>query len=138
VNPHQRGVEWLNEQGWPTQHVAVSKYYTADEAWPRTPVWWFEFPMRKAAENPFGFVNLLCTPAANGSGYHHLWVPMGLFLACKHHLGFRDDGDKFSLYLSAEESRLFRELRGDGQIEFGVFKVEWDNDEGAQAIDTSD
>jgi hypothetical protein len=95
--------------------------------------------MRKATEDRVGFVNLLCGLPANGSDYHHLWVPMGLLLACKHHLGFRDDGGRFSLYLSAEESRLFRELRGDGQIEFGVFTVDWSKDsERAEAIPITD
>ena len=36
----------------------------------------------------------------------------------------REKEKKFSLYLSAEEARLFRELRGGGQIEFGVFWVD--------------
>ncbi len=90
---------------------------------PRRPVWWFEFAHATAAENPSGWLNLLCGVAENSSEYHHLRVPMGLFLACKHLLGFRDDGDRFSLYLSAEMPTLFREIRGEGRVEFAVFRV---------------
>jgi len=125
MNSRRSGLEWLRKRGRTSgERVVVSKYYTPDEAWPRTPVWWFEFPASHAITDRFGFLNLLCEVAVSSSDYHHLRVPMGLFLACKHHLGSRDAGNRFSLYLSAEESRLFRELRGEGQIELGVFKLD--------------
>ena len=125
MDTRKSGLEWLRKKGRATdERVAVSKYYTSDEAWPRTPVLWFEFPTDSATKDRFGFLNLLCQFATNSPEFHHLRVPMGLFLACKHHLGLREKEEKFSLYLSAEEPRLFRELRGGGQIEFGVFRVD--------------
>jgi hypothetical protein len=105
------------------ERLVVSKYYTADEAWPRKPVWWFEFPATHASKDRFGFLNMLCEVPEDNSDYHHLRVPMGLFLACKRHLGTRDEGQRFSLYLSAEKTRLFQECRGTGQIEFKAFRV---------------
>ena len=124
MNTRQRGLAWLRKKGRATDEpVIVSKYYTAEEAFPRTPVWWFEFPSA-ATDDRLALLNLLCEVSPDSSEFHHLRVPMGLFLACKHHLGYRDEGDKFSLYLSAEKPRLFREIRGDGRIEFGVFKVD--------------
>lgn len=125
MNSRQSGVEWLSKRGRATdERVVVSKYYLADESWSQTPVWWFEFAAASATEDRFGFLNLLCGVAPNSPDYHHLRVPMGLFLACKHHLWHRDNGERVSLYLSAEEPTLFREIRGDGRIEFGVFKVD--------------
>jgi hypothetical protein len=125
MNSRRSGLEWLRKKGRTTgEPTVVSKYYTADEAWPGTPVWWFEFPTSSVASDRFGFLNLLCGVAPNSSEYHHLRVPIELFVARKHDLGLRDGGDKFSLYLSGEDRRLFREIRGDGQIEFGVFKVD--------------
>jgi hypothetical protein len=125
MNIRKTGLDWLRKNGRATdERVAVSKYYPSVEAWPRTPVWWFEFPTDSATNDRFGFLNLLCQVATNSAEFHHLRVPMGLFLACRHHLGLREEEEKFSLYLSAEHPRLFRELRGGGQIEFGVFRVE--------------
>ena len=75
-------------------------------------------------EEPTGFLNLLCRVAPNSSEFHHLRVPTELFVRRKHDLKIRDKGDKFSLYLSAEQPTLFREIRGNGRIEFGAFKVD--------------
>ena len=125
MSTRQAGLDWLRKKGWTTgERVRVSKYYTADEAWPHSPVWWFEFTAESATADRFGFLNLLCEVAPNSPEFHHLRVPTGVFLACKHHLGFREDSNKFSLYLSAEEPTLYRETRGDGRIEFGAFKVD--------------
>ena len=121
MNCRRSGLEWLHKKGRETdERVAVSKYYTADESWPRTPVWWFEFPASHAAKERF--LNLLCQVAPNSLDFHHLRVRTTLLIERKDHLGFREG--KFSLYLSAEEPRLFREIRGDGQIEFGLFKID--------------
>jgi hypothetical protein len=124
VSSRKSGLEWLRRNGRTTkERVCVSKYYTADESWSHSPVWFFEVPTTFVTEDRFRFVNLLCGVAPNSSEYHHLRVPMDLFVARKHDLKIRDKGDKFQLYLSAEELRLFRDIRGDGRIEFGVFKV---------------
>jgi hypothetical protein len=121
VNIRPSGLTWLRKRGGPIDgRVVVSKYYTEDEAFPHTPVWWFEFLEKRALEEQV--LNLLCQVAPTSSEFHHLRVPMSHFLEHKNKLGFRDD--KFSLYLSAEKSRLFREIRGNGQIEFRKFKVE--------------
>jgi hypothetical protein len=115
------GLDWLGRTGSPTdEQVAVSKYYEASESWTGTPVWWFEF----AARDGLGFINLLCQTAPNDAEFHRLRVPKGFLLANKPHLGFRYEKDIFSLYLSAEAPSLFRELRGDGGHEFGVFITE--------------
>jgi hypothetical protein len=125
MNSRRSGLEWLRKKGRTTgERVVVSKYYTADEAWPGTPVWWFEFPASSVTNDRFGFLNMLCGAAPNSDEFHHLRVPMELFVARKDDLGLRENGDKFSLYLSAEEPRLFREIRGDGGVEFGVFKID--------------
>ena len=125
MNSRQSGIDWLHKKGRRTdERVAVSKYYAADESWSKRPAWWFEFAAAYATKDPFGFLNLLCGVAPDSSEFHHLRVPMGLFLASKHHLGFLRAGDKFSLWLSAEEPTLFREVRGDGRIEFAMFRVD--------------
>jgi hypothetical protein len=70
------------------------------------------------------FLNLLCQVAPGSSDFHHLRVPMQFFLEHKQRLWFREDKLSFAPHLSAEKSRLFREVRGDGQVDFSVFKVD--------------
>ncbi len=118
------GLDWLEKHGRATdEQVRVSKYYLEHESWPGTPVWWFEFPLSSATEDRFGFINLLCAVAPGSSEYHHLRIPFGIFLACQHHFWRREDGKTVSLYLSAEEPTLFREMRGSGGVEFGPFRL---------------
>jgi hypothetical protein len=113
-------LEWLRKRGRATkERIVVSKYYVADEAATHTPVWWFEFLASHATNEHF--LNLLCQVAPNSSEFRHLRVPMEYFRDQERHLGSR--ADKFSLYLSAEKPRLFRELRGDGSVDFGAFEV---------------
>ena len=123
MNSRQIGLEWLRKNGRATsERTLVSKYYTADESGPRRSLWWFEFPASYVTDNPSGFLNLLCRIAPDSSEFHHLRVPTNLFVTRKSALKIRDDSDKFSLYLSADEPTLFREIRGNGQVEFSDYE----------------
>jgi hypothetical protein len=123
MNTRQSGLEWLRKKGRSTsERVVVSKYYTEDESFTHSAVWWFEFLERYAIDEQF--LNLLCQVAPGSSDFHHLRVPMRYFLEHKQHIWFREDKVSFAPHLSAEKSRLFRELRGDGQVEFALFKVD--------------
>ena len=123
MNIRPSGLAWLREKGRATEErIVVSKYFTADESFTHTPVWWFEFLERHAIEEQF--LNLLCQIAPSSSDFHHLRVPMRYFLEHKQHIWFREDKLSFAPHLSAEKSRLFREIRGDGRIEFRNFNVE--------------
>jgi hypothetical protein len=44
VNIRPSGLAWLREKGRATEErIVVSKYFTAEESFTHTPVWWFEF-----------------------------------------------------------------------------------------------
>lgn len=122
MNTRHKGLEWLERMGRSSsERVAVSKYYTAEESYTHTPVWWFEFLERYAIEEEF--LNLLCQVAPDSGGFHHLRVPMSYILEHKAQLWFRVDKVSFAPHLSADPSTLFREIRGTGQIAFGHFLV---------------
>jgi hypothetical protein len=121
VNIRTSGERWLREHGRETkERRAFSKYYAAKESWTRTPVWWFRFAERYAIEEPDQFMNLLCE-IPGGSDFRHLRVPMSYFL--EHRDGIWCQDDSFSPHLSAERPSLFREMRGDGRIEFADFEL---------------
>jgi hypothetical protein len=122
LSSRQSGLDWLDMMGRATdERVAVSKYFTAEESWTRTPVWWFEFKEKYALEEDS--LNLLCQVAPGSSDFRHLRVPMRYFLEHKGGLWFREDKLSFAPHLSAETPSLFREMRGGGRIEFGSFEV---------------
>ena len=120
MNLRKSGLDWFREHHGPGDETRVSKFYPTHQSW-KGPVWWFEFP-DSAVSDPTGYINLLCQHRNNPDSFHHLRVPMALFGACKHHLGYREDNKKFSLFLSAERETLFREMRGTGNIEFRGFE----------------
>jgi hypothetical protein len=123
ISIRKSGALWLRDNGRETKERCVfSKYYTADESFTRSPVWWFNFPERYATTDG-AFLNLVCQLAPGSSEFRHLRVPMQFFLDHKHEICFREDILAFSPHLSAEEASLFREIRGTGRIEFGRFEV---------------
>jgi hypothetical protein len=121
MNLRNDGLKWFEEHHNSREPIRVSKFYPAHESWKKGPVWWFEFPPHDVS-NPNGWINLLCQRQNDPSSFHHLHIPMGLFAGCKHLIGFREDKNVYSLFLSAEPESLFREMRGSGNIEFGVFE----------------
>ena len=123
MNLRTLGLKWFRKHRGSVDEptIKVSRFYPAHESWNGRPVWWFEFPP-SAVSNPRGWINFLCQRRAANDSFHHLRVPMGLFAACKRHLGFRSEKKAFSLFLSAEPKMQFREMRGPGGIEFGHFE----------------
>lgn len=123
MNTRDRGLEWLGGRHTGVERVLVSKFYPEHESWPGTPVWWFEFTAASVTDAQ-SFINLLCEDERDAANFHHLRVPVGVFLACRSQIGYREDVGRFSLFLSAEAGRLFREIRGSGGVEFGAFRVD--------------
>ncbi len=114
------GQDWFREHHEPGDEPRVSRFYPTHKSW-KGPGWWFEFP-DFAVSNPAGWIGLLCQRRDNPDAFHHLRVPMDLFVTRKPHLGYRADIKKFSLFLSGEPETFFREMRGSGKIEFGEFE----------------
>jgi hypothetical protein len=122
MGTRSRGDEWLQQRGITNEPFRVSKYYVSSESWTGKPVWFFEFPETLVSDDSAEYLHLLCEKTSASDEFHHLRVPISIFPACKHHLAFREDTKMFSLWLSAEPETLFREMRGQGSIEFRGFE----------------
>jgi len=120
MNLRNAGLKWFGEHHQHAEPIRVSRFYPTHR-FSKGSVWWFEFPSADVSD-PNGWLNLLCQRGKNSGSFRHLRVPMGLFAACKHHLGYRESKDMFSLILSAEPRSLFKEMRGSGYIEFRHFE----------------
>ncbi len=82
--------------------------------------WWFEFPDDLVRSRTFEPLNLLCQKSPTALDFFHLRIPMGVFSACQKFLGHRKG--KFSLFISADKAEMFCEVRGEGKINFEIFK----------------
>ena len=117
----QEGIEWLaREVGATTDPVHVSKMYRADESWNRWPVWWFEFSGKVLEDPDVPCIHLLCQTNEDAGRFVHVRVPNSWLREHKGDLCVRAGG-KVSLYLSAEDDTLYREVRGAGQLDFSGF-----------------
>lgn len=115
-------LRWFVEhQGHTNNKTYTSRYYKAEESWSRKPVWWFIIPQNSIDTTKFSYVNLLCQQAPNKNLFQYLKVPTSYF---KGNLNkFHRQGNKLSLYLSADASSLFVEERGQGFLPFEEFLI---------------
>jgi hypothetical protein len=101
--------------------VYTSKYYTPQESWPKTHVWWLQFPLTAIDTNQYDYVNLICQVAPGKNDFHYLKVPSKYLQ--EHLKKFHRIEEKISLYLSAHPDNLFIEERGEGRLNFSEFLI---------------
>lgn len=112
---------WLNTNFKSDNKVYTSKYYSAEESWPKIPVWWFKIPQNAIDEKSYKFVNLICQVAPSVNKFYYLKVPVAFFK--KHFEKFHQTNNQISIYLSAAPEDLFTERRGEGALDFSMFIV---------------
>jgi hypothetical protein len=123
MDTRSRGREWLRRRGITNEPFRASKYFLSSESWNHKPVWFFQFSESLVSDDSAEYLHLLCQKTPSSNAFYDLRVPISIFAACKHHLGFRKQKGAYALYLSAEENTKFREVRGTGAIEFKAFLV---------------
>lgn len=99
----------------------VSEEMLASRLYPQD-LWWLEISER-LLDNNDAHINLLCESGCAEPRFHHLRVPVSFIAKNRDDLDFRANKKKFSLYLSANPRTLFREERGQGNIDFSPFKI---------------
>ena len=120
ISPDAR--RWfLSKYGETKNKIYSSKYYLPEESWPKKHVWWMQVPSHALNEKKYNAVNLLCQVAPGENQFHLLNVPVKFFHENQDNF-HRIDGE-IDLYLSAEPSNLFTEIRGTGNLDFSKFLV---------------
>jgi hypothetical protein len=119
-NIRQHALAWLRKElnnpkyiqlklGWYNckDNVATSKYYVAEKAFPRIPVWWLQVPIAKIQEmEPCGSFLLVCQKhVGNISEFHLLVVPKSYLLKHYQNGNLAILGKSISLELSVEKCR---------------------------------
>lgn len=118
----QRAEKWLKrEEKSINKSFRASKFYGPEKkGWKN--VWWFEFEEKFVENSNEKFLHLLCQTDPNSDNFYHLKIPFEFLKSNKSHLGYRDKERRYSLILSAESKDIFRELRGNGKIDFAKFR----------------
>ncbi len=116
---------WFSSNyGEPKSKMYSSKYYLPEESWPKKAVWWFEIPIHLIEKSEEHFIDLVCQIAPdNTDAFYYLKVSVR-FLH-EHLKSFHVNGDRMSIYLSAEPDKLFVEERGNGALNFKPFLVSY-------------
>ncbi len=102
--------------------IYTSKFYTPEESWPKTHVWWLQIPTTAIDTQRYEYVNLLCQVGPGKNEYHYLKVPTKFLNEQLEK--FHRIGEIISLYLSAEPTTLFVEERGVGRLDFNKFLIQ--------------
>jgi uncharacterized protein YkuJ len=101
--------------------ICTSKFYKAEESWPKTQVWWLQFSETAIDASKYDYLNFVCQVAPDKNEYHYLKVPVTYL---NEHLDkIHRIGEKIDLYLSANPDSLFVEERGKGRLNFSQFVI---------------
>jgi len=120
---HDLTLEWLADQDRLIQgDLYISRCH--DEAEAARPIWVFELDEGMVTPQPDKFVNLLCQKNEADRQFHHLKFPSEFLSVCRHPLAYDKHSKRYILQLSAEQDSLFREQKGIGGVDFGIFNVD--------------
>ena len=103
--------------------IFTSKFYTPQESWSNTRVWFFQIPLDVIHSNPPEKIHLICENHLAGEPFIYLRVSSLFFLK---NLGSFDVDQKEKvarIYLSAVSADIFKEVRGKGKIDFNPYRI---------------
>ena len=121
-NTRKRGIEYLCKilGHKPSEPIAVSKFFKAEESWTGKAAWWFDLPIKKIKKHKSGIYYLL--GKAKKGGFVVLRVPCK-FLADNLKKFETSYQDKVRLNITAEGSTQFVDERGKGRVSFSRFEL---------------
>ena len=101
--------------------VITSKFYTPEESWSKSRVWFFQVPLDVIEPNKIKYIHMVCQNHLSGEPFLYLKVPT-LFLL-KNEKSFEIDrkAKVLRLYLSAEAVDMYKEIRKGSKLDFKNF-----------------
>ena len=101
--------------------IYASKFYTPQESWSNSRVWFFQIPLDVVNSNPVKKLHLLCENHLEGDSFIYLNVSSLFFLKNLSHFDVDQKEKVVRIYLSAESVDMFKEVRGKGKVDFKSF-----------------
>lgn len=124
-NIKTRGKEYLkNTFGFlPSDPLAVSKYYNAEESWTKKPTWWFDldtFKMENAVDENYYLVG---EKEKDSDDFIILKVPNEYLMSNYDKFETKYQG-RIRLHITAAGDGMYIDERGVGKIDFSGFVID--------------
>lgn len=121
-NIRKRALDWFNakyQQG--QDNIYTSKFYTPDESWSNSRVWFFQIPIEDIYSKNISKLHLLCENHLSGDDFYYICVPKIFLLKNIRQFDENKKLKSLMIYLSAEAADMFKEVRGKGKTDFRPF-----------------
>ncbi len=123
-NIRKDALNWFNSKFQiKNNEVYASKFYTPQESWSNSRVWFFQIPLEVIHSNPPKKVHLLCENHLDGEPFIYLRVGSLFFLKNLSSFDVDQKEKVVRIYLSAEAVNMFMEVRGKGKVDFKEFII---------------
>ena len=106
-----------------SDEIYTSKFYTPQESWSNSRVWFFQLPLEIFNSNPPKKIHLICENHLSGEPFIYLRVSSLFFLKNLNSFDVDQKEKVARIYLSAESVDMFTEVRGKGKIDFKNFCI---------------
>ena len=122
-NIRKPALEWFNSKYQVDGEIFSSKFYTEQESWSNSKVWFFQLPMGVVNSNPPVKIHLICENHLEGDSFIYFKVSSFFFLKNLKSFDVDEKENVIRMYLSAEAVDMFTEIRGKGKVDFKAFRV---------------
>ncbi|TMI74113.1 MAG: hypothetical protein E6H09_04100 [Bacteroidetes bacterium] len=122
TNIRQEALDWFKtKQPTIDEAILTSKFYTSQDSWSKSRVWFFQIPLDVVNPKRFKYLYLICENHLKGEPFLYLKVPT--FFILKNEKSFELDQKKkvLRLYFSAEAVDMFKEIRKSSNLDFSSF-----------------
>lgn len=120
----KEALDWFNSKfKVESGEIYTSKFYTPQESWSNSRVWFFQIPLDVVNSQPVKKIHLICENHLKGEPFVYLKVSSLFFL--KNLTSFDVDQKEkvVRIYLSAEAVNMFVEVRGKGKVDFKAYRI---------------
>ena len=101
--------------------IFTSKFYTPDESWSNTRVWFFQIPLEVVEPSKVKHIHLICQNHLSGEAYIYLKVSTLFILKNKDLFEIDNKNKIIRIYLSAEAVDMFKEVRKGSKLDFSKY-----------------
>ena len=123
-NIRREALSWFkSHHSMESGEIYTSKFYTPQESWSNSRVWFFQIPLDIINSNPVKKLHLLCENHLSGEAFIYLKVSSLFFLKNLNHFDVDQKEKVVRIYLSAESVDMFKEVRGKGKVDFKSFCI---------------
>jgi hypothetical protein len=123
-NLRTEAVDWFKSKYQiDSDEIYTSKFYTAQESWSNSRVWFFQIPLEVINSNPIKKIHLVCENHLEGEPFIYFKVSSLFFLKNLDSFDVDKKEKVVRIYLSAEAVNMFMEVRGKGKIDFKGFRM---------------